>query len=74
MMNGRWRILTIALVAAVAIAGFSNGALARRGIGHHHFSKLSWHHRAAPAESYPTSVALPPMRFYGGPKSPMWRG
>jgi hypothetical protein len=74
MINGNWRISTIAMVATIAIAGFSNGALARPGVSHAHLSKLSQQRRAAPDESYPASVAVPPMRYYGGPKSPMWRG
>jgi hypothetical protein len=74
MMKGKLRISTIALAATMAVAGFSNEAMARHHVHRAHFSKLIMQQQIAPDDLHPTSVALPPMRYYGGPKSPMWRG
>jgi hypothetical protein len=74
MMTRTSRVVTTALLAAAAVAAVSGDALARRGVHRAHFSK-----RRLPADFVrddpsQTTVNLPPMRYYGGPKSPMWRG
>jgi hypothetical protein len=74
MIKGKWQIATTALGTMIVIVAFANDASARRGVRHAHFGKLSWHSRAAPDDSHPALMALPAMRYYGGPKSPMWRG
>ena len=74
MIKGKWRIAATALGAMVVTFAFVNDASARRGIRHAHFARSNWHRRAVHTDSYPTSVVLPPMRYYGGPKCPMWRG
>jgi len=74
MMNGTWRIRSIVVAATMAIAGFSSGARAMHHVHRAHFSKSMIQQHVAPGDSHPVSVALPAMRYYGGPKSPMWRG
>ena len=74
MMKNVRRIATAALVAAVAVAGLASEARAASGVRHTHLGKVSLHHGAAQDETYSTTVARPAMRYYGGPKSPMWRG
>jgi hypothetical protein len=67
------RITTAALVAAVVVASLASDACAASGVRRTHVSRLSLHHRAVQDESYSTTVTRP-MRYYGGPKYPMWRG
>lgn len=74
MIKRKWQIAATALGAMLVIFALSNEASARRGIRHAHFGRSSWHSRVVSADSYAPSAALPPMRYYGGPKSPMWRG
>ena len=66
------RIGFIALAAALLSAGLSGDASAE-------FHKGRVHARSAFYESHaqlvsPAPTHLGPMRYYGGPKSPMWRG
>jgi hypothetical protein len=68
------RIVTTALLTATAIAAVSGDALARHGIHRAHFSKRHMPAHFVRDDPPKTTVTLPPMRYYGGPKSPMWRG
>jgi hypothetical protein len=69
-MTGRnLRIGLVTLVAAILTASLSGEAVA----------KVRVHAGSAVYESYAQMVWQPathlgPMRYYGGPKSPMWRG
>jgi hypothetical protein len=66
------RIGFVTLIAAALTAGISGGAIAKahkRHLHAHHFLSES---RAQPVPQQP--VRLGAMRYYGGPKSPMWRG
>jgi hypothetical protein len=66
------RIAIATLVAATVVTGLSSEAFARRGVHHAHGGHL--HHYVVRDDPPQTTVDLPPMRYYGGPKSPMWRG
>jgi hypothetical protein len=67
--------MTTALLAATAIAAVSSDAVARRGVHHRvHVSKRRLPNQFVRDDPPQTTVNLPPMRYYGGPKSPMWRG
>ena len=66
------RIGFVTLIAAGLTAGISGDATAKaykRHLHAHHFISES---RAQPVPQQP--VRLGAMRYYGGPKSPMWRG
>jgi hypothetical protein len=73
IMTGRnARIGFVTLVAAVLTAGLCGEAAAKNV----HKGRL--HARSAVYESHAQLVSEPPthlgpMRYYGGPKSPMWR-
>jgi hypothetical protein len=61
------------LTAAIVSAGFSGNAVARTHKGHWQVHKAAVYESRAPvAPQQP--AGLVPMRYYGGPKSPMWRG
>ena len=75
MMTRTSRIVTTALLAATAVAAVSSDALARRGAHHRaHVSKRRLFNQFVRDDPPQTTVNLPPMRYYGGPKCPMWRG
>jgi hypothetical protein len=74
MMTRTSRIVTTALLAATAIAAVSSDALARRGVHRAHLSKRHLPAHFVRDDPPQPTVNLPPMRYYGGPKSPMWRG
>jgi hypothetical protein len=64
----------VALVVMILAAGFSGDAVAKH-------ARRSLHARNGAATSGGSFQPLPlqpvrlgPMRYYGGPKSPMWRG
>jgi hypothetical protein len=66
------RLGFVTLVAAILTAGFCGDAIAKA-----HKGRL--HARSPIYESHAQLVSQPParlgpMRYYGGPKSPMWRG
>jgi hypothetical protein len=79
MISRTARIGFAALIAAILTAGICGDAVAR-------VHKKHWHHRSFTVESRESQsgqnwqfvsqepVRLGPMRYYGGPKSPMWRG
>jgi hypothetical protein len=58
-----------ALLATILIAGICGDALAKT-------DKVRPHTRSPATEMVSTQqqARLGPMRYYGGPKSPMWRG
>jgi hypothetical protein len=68
------RIVIATLVAAIVIVALSGEAFARRGVDHARFSSRHLHHDVVRNDPPQATVNLPPMRYYGGPKSPMWRG
>jgi hypothetical protein len=66
------------LVAAILTAGTSGEALAKSGKRHMSARDIARHRCGAdsltPHESVlQQRVQFGPMRYYGGPKSPMWR-
>lgn len=68
----RLRIGIGALIATMAIFAAPGDAVAnhRRHFAHHHRA----HARILAVEpAARTAATLGPMRYYGGPKSPMWR-
>jgi len=60
------------LTAAIVSAGFSGNTVAKTHKGHWQVHKAIHESRAPVASQQP--AGLGPMRYYGGPKSPMWRG
>jgi hypothetical protein len=67
----RWAL--VVLVATIQTAGICGDAIAKTGKGHLHARNLAYAaYRSEPVNSVQAGVA--PMRYYGGPKSPMWRG
>jgi hypothetical protein len=72
MTRRNLRIGLVTLVAAILTASLGGAAVAKV-----HKSRV--HARGAVHESHAEMVSQPathlgPMRYYGGPKSPMWRG
>jgi hypothetical protein len=67
-------IAIAALIATIMTTVMPSAALARHRLHHARFAKARLHVRAAVEDRYQPVTALPPMRYYGGPKSPMWRG
>jgi hypothetical protein len=75
----------IALVTAAAVGvtiGFCGDAVAKHGRHIHHRRRLVRHVHKIQSScgcnesaqlAWPQSAPLGPMRYYGGPKSPMWR-
>ena len=79
----RTRIGFSVLAAIILTAGICGDAVAKTGKGRLHVRHLAAQNLAAqnlPAEGHggepakSEQVRLGPMRYYGGPKSPMWRG
>ena len=69
----RWAL--VVLVAAIQTAGICGDAIAKTGKGHLHLAAQSY--RVEPVNNVQAGLVqarLGPMRYYGGPKSPMWRG
>jgi hypothetical protein len=70
------RIGFVALVAAAITAGLCSEAVATHGKRHRHAHRLIPESRGIEPDVQLASqqpVRLGPMRYYGGPKSPMWR-
>ena len=61
------RIACFALLATILAAGISGNAAAKAGTG-----RLHAHSPAAEELLLQQQTRLGPMRYYGGPKSPMW--
>jgi hypothetical protein len=67
----RWAL--VVLVATIQTVGICGDAIAKTGKGNLHARNLASEGRGAePVNS--VQARLGPMRYYGGPKSPMWRG
>jgi hypothetical protein len=66
------RIGFVTLFAIILTAGICGDALAKHRKGHLHARSVAFESRAQLVPQKP--VRLGPMRYYGGPKSPMWRG
>jgi hypothetical protein len=63
------RIASFALLATILTAGISVSAAAKAGKG-----RLQARSPVAEELLPQQQARLGPMRYYGGPKSPMWRG
>jgi hypothetical protein len=83
LITRRTRIGFPVLAAIILTAGICGDAVAKTGKGRLHVRHLAAQNLAAqnlPAEGHggepakSEQVRLGPMRYYGGPKSPMWRG
>jgi hypothetical protein len=59
------------LVAAIVTTGFSGNAVAAHK-GHRHVHSSVYESHAQLISQQPAQPG--PLRYYGGPKSPMWRG
>ena len=69
----RWGFV-VALGAILAVAT-SGEAAAKRRKGHLHYAHVHHSIAGSHAQLLPQQPArLEAMRYYGGPKSPMWRG
>jgi hypothetical protein len=66
------RIGFVTLLAIILTAGIRGDALAKHRKGRLHARSVAYESRAQRVSQQP--VRLGPMRYYGGPKSPMWRG
>jgi hypothetical protein len=66
------RIGFVTVSAAILSAALSSSAVAKTHKGHRHVHRSIYESRAQVAPQQPAQLA--PMRYYGGPKSPMWRG
>jgi hypothetical protein len=74
-MTGRnARIGFVTLMAAILTVGIGGDAFAMilKAHRHAHARSVAYASRAQLVSEQP--VRLGPMRYYGGPKSPMWRG
>ena len=73
-MTTRTTRIGLSVPAAIILtAGIWGDAVAKTGKGRLHVRHPAVQgHRAEPANS--EQARLGPMRYYGGPKSPMWRG
>jgi hypothetical protein len=76
--RGRW-IGFVALAVALLTAAICGDAAAKAGNGHRHArSPVAATRERENADSVQLLAQQParrgPMRYYGGPKSPMWRG
>lgn len=72
-MNARnVRILFVTVVAAVLTAGICFDAVAKTPKRSLHAGGVVSESHVQLASQQPTRLG--PMRYYGGPKSPMWRG
>jgi hypothetical protein len=71
----RW---TLVVLVAAMTAGICGDAIAKTGKGHLHVRHLALQsYRVEPvnnAQARLVQAGPGPMRYYGGPKSPMWRG
>jgi hypothetical protein len=66
------RIGLVALVTVTLTAGLSGNAVAKTHKAHRYAHRSVYESRAQVVPQQPAQLA--PMRYYGGPKSPMWRG
>ena len=74
-MNASARIGFVFLVATILTAGICGDAAAKAHKGRLHARSFTSQSRAAHEQfMWEQPAPPPPMRYYGGPKSPMWRG
>jgi hypothetical protein len=66
------RIGFVTLVATILTAGICGDAVAKVHKGHLHPRSSIYESRAQLVPQQPARLGA--MRYYGGPKSPMWRG
>jgi len=66
------RLGFVTLVAAILTAGLCSDAVAKVHKGHLHPRSSIYESRAQLVPQQPARAGA--MRYYGGPKSPMWRG
>jgi hypothetical protein len=69
---GSARIGFVTLAVTILTAGFCGNASAKAHKGRLHVSSSVYESRAQLVPQQPAQFG--PMRYYGGPKSPMWRG
>jgi hypothetical protein len=70
----KMRIGTVALLAATLVCGICRESAAEAGERNSNQPSETAARHHAPAASSEQHARLGPMRYYGGPKSPMWRG
>jgi hypothetical protein len=74
----KMRIGTVALLAATLLCGICRESAAEAGERNSNQPGDTAAHHQVPATATVASsdqqAKLAPMRYYGGPKSPMWRG
>jgi hypothetical protein len=72
------RIGFVTLAVTILTVGICGEAVAKAGKGRLHVPGLVAESRAKESadsvQPVPQQAQLGPMRYYGGPKSPMWRG
>lgn len=69
----RWGLVIV--VGAIPAIASSGEAAAKHRKGHLHYAHVHHSIAASHAQLLPQQPARPTaMRYYGGPKSPMWRG
>jgi hypothetical protein len=66
------RLGFVTLIATILTAGICGDALAKAHKGRLHARSSIYESRAQLVSQQPVQPG--PMRYYGGPKSPMWRG
>jgi hypothetical protein len=66
------RLGFVTLIATMLTAGICGDALAKAHKGRLHARSSIYESRAQLVSQQPAQPG--PMRYYGGPKSPMWRG
>jgi hypothetical protein len=78
--QGWMRAAFVAAIAVGVMAGFCDDAAAKHGgkVRYAHRQARHLHNSRSPNRetaqaAWPQPVELGPMRYYGGPKSPMWR-
>ena len=72
---GRLRISGAALLAVLAICGIGGACAGKAQPSHRHAQQAQQLDGATGTSgSLPPPGQPAPMRYYGGPKSPMWRG
>jgi hypothetical protein len=75
MTERKERIGLVTLIASILAIGISGDALAKVHHSRHRHAHARGVAYQGRAQLVPQQPARPgPMRYYGGPKSPMWRG
>ena len=71
MIGRSLRLGVVILAGSVLTAGLCSSAVAKVHKGRLHARSPAYESRAQLVS--PELTRFPPMRYYGGPKSPMWR-